>query len=130
MRILLDPFSFSYYVFGPMLGALLIDVTERKRLPRWTLGTLAFIWLLPRMSTHSPLWSVVLPPVHLPTLSAVARLLWALVVVARLVTPDAWRRMSLTYTSTRSRRDRVSASGATSPTSTVSSILTPPLSGR
>ena len=130
VRILLDPFSFSYYVFGPMLGALLVDVTERKRLPRWTLGTLAFIWLLPRMSTHSPLWGVVLPPVHLPTLSAIARLVWALAVVARLVTPDLWRRMSLTYTSTRSRRDRVSASGAASPTSTVSSILTPPLSGR
>jgi hypothetical protein len=88
-RILLDPFSYSYYALGPMLGALLADLArvEERRTPRWTISTLALVWLFPRLNTHTPLWGVLAAPVHLPTLGAAARLVWALTVLAVLVAP-------------------------------------------
>ena len=94
VRLALDPFSYSYYVLGPLVGAMLLDLARahRSRLPRWTLGTLALVWVLPRLDTHSPVWGHLFGPVHLPVVSALARAAWVLaiaVVLARRVQPTS-----------------------------------------
>ena len=89
MRIVFDPFAYSYYAMGPLLGALLVDLSriERRRMPRWTIATVLLVWLLPRLYTYVPLWGFTVSRVPLPSVSATARLVWALSVVAMLVAP-------------------------------------------
>ena len=90
VRILLDPFSYSYYVMGPLLGAFVLDLRRCavRRLPIWSPVTLFGVWLLPRLNTHTPTWFGGLTPVHLYNVSALARLVWAGGVIAMLLRPE------------------------------------------
>jgi hypothetical protein len=89
VRTLLEPTAYSFYLFGPVMAALLVDLSriDRTRIPRWTISTLALLWALPRLNTHTPLWGVTFGSVHLPTWIAAARVLWSVAVLAVLFAP-------------------------------------------
>jgi hypothetical protein len=134
IRSALDPFAYSYYALAPLLGAVLVDLTRtsRTRVPRWTLATLAFVWVLPRLSTHFPVWGDTLPRlVNAPTVSAVALVIWCGLVLWRMTAPIGIDPViPADQTSISSRDECVSSCGAPAVTTMVSSMRTPPLAGR
>jgi hypothetical protein len=72
VRVCFDPYAFGYYGIGPVLAALVWDLTgSRRTVPRWTIGTVLVLYAVPVVPSHF--------------LAGVARLGWALTVLAALV---------------------------------------------
>jgi hypothetical protein len=134
VRIILDPYSYSYYALAPLLGAMLVDLSRgsRIRVPRWTLTTLALVWVLPRLTTHIPLWGHTFArPIHADTESAIVLIAWCALVLWRMTARERATAVATDDQSSSSSRDeRVSTVGAPTVTTTVSSMRTPPLPGR
>lgn len=90
VRILLDPYAYSYYVMGAMLASVLMDLNrvERTRVPRWTIASVALVWLPARLAITTPFWDgIKYHAMHIDGVVGATRLVWAVVVLAVLMRP-------------------------------------------
>jgi hypothetical protein len=76
VRVVLDPYAWSYYGMGPVLAAVACDLClSRRRLPMCTLTTVAFLYGVP---AAAPAWA-----------TGPARLAWAALVLVGVVRTSA-----------------------------------------
>ncbi|HWC33269.1 MAG TPA: hypothetical protein VG650_00455 [Mycobacteriales bacterium] len=89
-RVLTDPYAFGYYSLGPLTFALLYDCAGGgwQGLPTWTALTALLDVGLSNIVPHLGIDS----PMHQQTVLAVAKLLWAVSVLAAVLAPTRFNR--------------------------------------